>query len=260
MVAEISGAGVGHSVQSQTGTAVLSRVIDTILPEESGRMTSEPLFRGKLESSTALMIGVFSQLRSRQEALNQVASTVREVTNTTEKANQLLSGMEEDLTTVVKMFPPYPVENPERISLLNSFGGLRRQIEALTYPPPEELKLVGRVLGEGVINEESVVGKLENSLMNVFTNQQGWNIPTLNADTASDDDVGNVLDQVKSMKSFLDEMQASMWADVVSFVNQAETPEAKSEGAEVREFLAGLDGDRGIIGRNALQLEAVAES
>lgn len=131
MVTEISGAGLSHSVVAQSSTVTASRV--TEMSRAAQAASALPVARDKQASSAAQVAGAFALLRTRQEALNQAAATVREVGKTVEEAGQLLGKMEEDLTAVVKMYPPYPLDNPERIDLLNSFGGLRRQIDALTF-------------------------------------------------------------------------------------------------------------------------------
>ena len=261
MVTDISGAGISHSVPLQAGAEVVSRALSSFRPAETGRNAVVSSSQDKFDTSVSSVVGAFAQLRSRQESINQVASTVREVSQVVDKAEQLLSKMEDDLTAVVKIYPPYPIDNPERISLLNNFGALRKQIDALTFPPPEELEAVGRVLGAKETDEETGLNNsLDVSLPHIFSDEQGLGVPSLDAEAASDEEIAIALDQVKSMKSYLEQIQTSMWEDVVSFVNQADTPEAKSEGAAVRDLLSSLTSEHGIIGRNALQLGAVAES
>jgi hypothetical protein len=232
--------------------------VEASRPVNAG-VASNSVFRDKQSTTATQVTGAFAQLRTRQEVLNQAASTVRDVGNTAKEAEQLLGKMEEDLTAVVKMYPPYPLDNPERVSLLNSFGGLRRQIDALTFPPPEALAAVDKVLGT---QEDSTVATevRPESLAAALDKEPMWDIPTLDTATASDDEVAKALEHVKSMQGFLEDLQSSMWEDVVSFVNQAVTPEAESKGAIVRDLLAELGSERSGIGRNATQLEAVAES
>jgi hypothetical protein len=258
MVTEISGAGVSHSVAAQTSAAAAARVAETSRPVNSG-VVSDVVSRDKQSTTATQVTGAFAQLRTRQEVLNQAASTVRDVGNTAKEAEQLLGKMEEDLTAVVKMYPPYPLDNPERVSLLNSFGGLRRQIDALTFPPPEALAAVDEVLGSQETTTIATDVKPE-SLAATLDREPMWDIPVLDPESASDEEVSKALEHVASMQGFLEDLQSSMWEDVVSFVNQAATPEAESKGAEVRDLLAELGSERNGIGRNATQLEAAAES
>lgn len=259
MVTEISGAGFGHSVVAQTSTAGTSRVAEAARSDQSG-VTPEVASRDKLVSTSAQVAGTYAQLRGRQEVLNQAASVVREVGNTVEKADQLLTKMEDELGKVVKMYPPYPIDNPERVSLLNSFGGLRRQIDALTFPPPATLDAVGRLIGsQEDPNAKDAAGTEKQSIASLVKEPM-WDIPTIDPLTASDEDVSKALDQVEAMKKTLEELQSGMWQDVISYVKQADTPQAQDEAAGVRDQLTDLGGEIGSIGRNARQLEAAAEA
>jgi len=53
--------------------------------------------------------------------------------------NEELKKAKEDLTRIVKMYPPYPQGSKERAKLLSSYLGLRKQIEKLTVPPDNDV-------------------------------------------------------------------------------------------------------------------------
>ena len=256
MVTEISAVGLAHSVVAQSGTEAVPRVAEMLRPVRVDLVL--PAVRDKQASSTTQVAGAYALLRNHQEVLNQAAVTVREVGKTAEEAGQLLSRMEKDLTVLVKIYPPYPLDNPERIDLLNSFGGLRRQIDALTFPPPESLDAVDQVLVDPPDESAKLLGKPE-SLSASLDREPMWDIPFLDPSSASDDEVSKALEHVKSMQGFVEELQSRMWDDVFSFVNRAATPEVESKGADIRDLLGEL-GEPGGIGRNASQLEAAAES
>jgi DNA repair exonuclease SbcCD ATPase subunit len=59
--------------------------------------------------------------------------------------NQEVEKAKQDLSKIVKMYPPYPQDSKERAELLNSYLGLRKQIEKLTVPP--ESDLAAEILG-----------------------------------------------------------------------------------------------------------------
>ncbi|MDP2831864.1 MAG: hypothetical protein Q8Q28_00920 [Pseudomonadota bacterium] len=254
MVTEISGAGLSHSVVSQAGVTAAQRVVGTVRPESSGVPQSD-VVRDKQVSASTQVAGAYAQLRARQDVQNKAASVVREVGDTVEKAGQLLDKIENNLGEIVKMYPPYPIDSPQRISLLNNIDGLRKQIDDLTYPPPESVDAVDRLLG----NQTDAVDKEGKAAtrQGVFAvvKDSLWDISTLDPQAASDAEVSKALDQVKAMKSSLEDLKDGMWNDVVSFVKQAQSPEAQAAG--VREQLADLGG-RG-IGSNARQLVQAAE-
>jgi hypothetical protein len=259
MVTELSGVGFSHSIATQTGAAAL-RAVDFARSDHPGKSLDIASRNGQA-SPTAEVAGAFAQLRTRQEGLNQVASTVRELDRTVDRAGDLLGAMQEDLAAIVKMYPPYPLDNPERVSLLNSFGGLRRQIDALTFPPPESLKRIDAELGETAGNgaEISEKGKPE-GLAQLLDREPMWDIPALDAESASDDEVALALAHIEEMQSFLGDLKAGMWGDVVSFVKQAESLDSQSEGASLRGLLNEVVAERDGIGRNPGLLEAAAES
>lgn len=248
MVAEISGVGLAYSVVGQLGLAdVRQRAVEP--PGEFGP-------QDKQTPSTDQVGGVFSRLRVSQDALNQAASVVREVGHVAGQADRLLGRMQEDLSTVVKMFPPYPLDNPERISFLNSFAGLRKQVEALTFPPPEQVDVVARLSGE--FETAEVKDGLPVAEAVAAVTKSLWDIATLDPLSANDAEVGKALDQVQSAQSALEQLRRGMWHDVAGFVQQADSSEVRTQGAGAREQLAEL-GNRA-IGANGRLLQQAAES
>lgn len=257
MVTEISGAGVGHSVVSQTGTTAVQRPVGTVRPNDV--VLSQPdVSRDKQAVISTQVAGTYAQLRARQEGLNQAASVVREVGDTVEQSGELLGKVEKNLGEIVKMYPPYPIDSPQRVSLLNDISGLRKQIEALTFPPSDAVDAVGRLIG----NQKDASGKEGEAATKLDAlaaiKDQMWDIPALDPKAASDEEVSKVLDQVKATKSSLEDLKNGMWEDVVSFVKQAQSPEAQNEAAGIRDKLADL-GNLG-IGSHARQMDQAVES
>ncbi len=275
MVTEISGAGGSHSMVAQAGTVLSSRTVDHVQASNPGITTlvaSDKVSLNMQSAAATRVAAAFAQLQNRHEELNGAASVVREVEQSAEKASQLLNKMENELGSVVKMYPPYPVDSPERVQLLNNFGGLRKQIEALTFPPEDAVKAVGRVLsGQG--NDKADNGS-ESEKAASLIKEPMWDISTLDPLTASDEDVGKALDQVTAMKAVVDTLQAGMWKDVVNFVNQTDPSAAEDGSSKIRNQLADLGDqdallrrgdesraglDQTGIGRNAYQLVQAAE-
>lgn len=257
MVTEISGTGVSHSLASQTGTTAAQRPVGMVRPDDAG-LSRPGASRDKHVLVATQVAGTYAQLRVRQDALNQAASVVREVGDTVEQSDKLLGKVEKNLGEIVKMYPPYPVDSPQRISLLNDISGLRKQIEALTFPPSDTVDAVGRLLGK----QKDAADAVDDATTKLDTlaaiKDQMWDIPALDPKSASDAEVSKALDQVKAAKSLLEDLKNGMWEDVVSFVKQAQSPEAQNEAAGVRGQLADL-GSLG-IGSNASQLNQAVES
>lgn len=76
----------------------------------------------------------FTALQQTKEQSNQVAQTVRQL----EGVSSNIDKMTENLTQIVKMYPPYPKDSSQRAQLLNEVAGLRKLTDQLTVPPAYE--------------------------------------------------------------------------------------------------------------------------
>jgi len=250
MVTEISGVGLIKSVVSQVSATSVQSATALTHPEAVIK-PDKNIEREERTSTSSQLAGSFAQLRSGQDSLNKAASVIRDVGDTVEKVGQLLDQIENNLGKIVKMYPPYPIDSPERVSLLNDLGGLRKQIDALTFPPPESAEEIGQLLGTHKGVETKVVEASVSPDLVKAAKDHLNDIPILDPSNASDTEVRNVLDQIDAFKSSLDDIKSKLWEDVVRFVKQAESPESKNEATGLREQLADLG--RG-IGSNALTL------
>jgi hypothetical protein len=69
---------------------------------------------------------------------NQVARSVRIVDQSMGKIATQIDRMKEQLTQLIKQFPPFPPGSEEKIRHLRNFNGLREIIDQLTLPPKEK--------------------------------------------------------------------------------------------------------------------------
>ncbi len=255
MVTDISGAGSNYPVVGQTVSTGAQHVVEASGARSLSVSTGVDASQTPPETRVA---GMFAKLQARQDAFTQAASVVRGVGDSANQAGQLLDKMEQGLGEIVKMYPPYPIDSPQRVTLLNAVSGLRKQIDELTFPPPEKLKNVERLLGQqkdgngkdGSVPAPQDVASVVKGAM--------WDLSTLDPRSASDAEVSKALDQVNSLKVALKDVSAGMWNDVASFVKQADSPDSQKQGAGTREQLAGL-GEVG-IGTSGRLLEQAAES
>lgn len=257
MVTEISGAGFSHSVLTHLGATAAQNVIGAVRPSNGASLSTDVRNDKQITSSTQVA-GSYAQLIGRQDELKLAASVVREVDNTMEQTSQLLDKIEDKLGEIVKMYPPYPVDSPQRISLLNNIDGLRKQIDALTFPPEKDVEdlvhLIGAKTDAANRNGDTSVSADAITLLK----EQIGEVPGLDPSSASDEEVAKAYEQVKAAQNSLHELQAGMWKDVVSFVNQAFSSEAQKEASGVRGQIANM-GIRG-IGTNLQQLVQAVES
>ena len=257
MVTDISAAGLGHSVVGQSGAASVQRVAglarqEEVLTQEVGVKQSEPA------SASTPITGVFAHLRVRQDGLLKSATMIREIDHVASKAEELLDKIDNKLGEIVKMYPPYPIDSPQRISLLNDIGGLRKQVEALTFPPSEAVDALQELLSplKNGFKEKGDLTISSDSVENVKTRL--WDIVRLEQNSATDEEVVSVLGQIRELKSSIEDLQAGMWKDVVSFVKMADSPESENIATGVREQIADLGGHA--IGSNAHELVQAVES
>lgn len=257
MVTEISAAGLGHSVVGQSVAASVQRVAGLARPEEVS--TQEAGFKqGEPTSTPSPITGVFAQLRVRQDGLHKSASMIREIDHVANKAEELLDKIDNKLGEIVKMYPPYPIDSPQRISLLNDIGGLRKQVEALTFPPSDDVDALQKLLNPQKISSEEVGDFSFGSKAVEEVKTRLWDIPLLVPAAATDEEVASVLSQVRALKSSIEDLQAGMWKDVVSFVKKADSPESEDKATGVREQIADLGGRA--IGSYARELVQAVES
>ena len=257
MVTEISAAGLGHSVVGQSAVASVRHVAGLARPEEVstqdvGVNQSEPT------SISAPITGVFAHLRVRQDALHKSASMIREIDQSASKAEELLDKVDNKLGEIVKMYPPYPIDSPQRVSLLNDIGGLRKQVDALTFPPADAVDALQELLNPQKISSEEVDDFVLGSNAVEVVKTKLWDIPLLDPTAATDEEVASVLNQVRELKSSIEDLQAGMWKDVVSFVKIADSPASENKATGVRDQIAELGGRA--IGSYARELVQAVES
>jgi hypothetical protein len=200
----------------------------------------------------------FAQLQAKQDELTTASNTLRELDGALKDAGKLLDEMEQDLTKVVKMYPPYPKDNPERVSLLNNISGLRRQIDELTFPPPDEVQALAGVFGKPEAKPGMPADPASETAVDAVeaARERMWDIPALDPKAAEDKELKTALEKIQKAQTLLEEVQAGMWQDVVEFVAEADTAETEQAGAGVREQLGKLS-DLGIGVSGSLLRQAV---
>lgn len=86
-------------------------------------------------SGTPTTLGRLQALNAR---LNAVAKSIGHSDSVMRKIGGLLEEMEKRLDAAAKSYPPFPPGSEERVKYLESYTGLRAQIDQLTIPPRED--------------------------------------------------------------------------------------------------------------------------
>ncbi len=130
--------------------------------------------------------------------------------------------------------------------MLNSFAGLRKQIDALTFPSPEELVAIGRLAT--LVGEESESGQFATSTE--LNGKTGYgevkiplfDIPDLDSKLASDAEVAKTFEKVIAAKDAVQELQSRIWKDVETFLGKAVNQEVQTVAENARHSLAQVTG------------------
>ncbi len=128
-----------------------------------------------------------AQLQTINDRQNGIASQIHQDDTQLASAGRILGQMKDQLYQIVKIYPPYPPGDADRVRFLRSFSGLRKQIDNLTIPPAS--KWQGTQPGTPAAPPKHIAA------VSAPAPQPGWGIPTL-AEHASDKDVKAALEQV----------------------------------------------------------------
>lgn len=81
---------------------------------------------------------LYNKIESANDQNLDVARKIRAVDKTMELVEEKVGKMRTFLEGVVKAYPPYPPGSTERVKAMRQFAALRKQIDQLVYPPPDE--------------------------------------------------------------------------------------------------------------------------
>jgi hypothetical protein len=174
-----------------------------------------------------------AQIRLAKDAMAEAALQIRFVHSSLEKADEALSQVIVNLTQIVKQYPPFAQDSPQRIASLNSVTGLRKQLEALAFPVERGQRGLGSAPGQslGWLPPQPVI-----------PTQGDLSIPELSPETATDSDVANALSTVAATRERVSLMKAGMWEDVARFVGSLDINWAISQAGEVNSYVASTPG------------------
>jgi len=133
-------------------------------------------------------------------SLNQLAKGVRETNESLNKAVDLVDSMKSSIQTVIKNFPPFPVDSKERNDRLMEYNSLRKELISLMVPPPPP----------------PVYEKIKHMWESLFEDQNG----NLSQNTVPLLDNSSSDAQLKEVSQTLDKTSAQL-ADFSSKVTQA---------------------------------------
>lgn len=175
-----------------------------------------------------------AKIRSSAEQRAELAAQVRQFQNGTQQADELLARIKEQLVRIVKQYPPFAHDDPQRLAYLNAITGLRKQLDALTFPPERQLR-------ETFSNQAEV--RMAVPSVPAIPIRNDLAMPDLDPINATDADIETALAAIEKAQNTLQDMRGSMWQDVVRFIGEANLgrsgdDQAQAKAGEVRGYVA----------------------
>jgi hypothetical protein len=175
--------------------------------------------RGNAYGYHAKLQGEHVRAQLAQDQRLDQAVEVRQSDQALAEAEGILGVAEDALGGIVKRYPPYGPNSPERIELLNQVTGLKKQIEALNFPPEaaEQVKELDPVLKE-------LLGLAE---------EMPSEIP--------DEALAALLEKVEAAKSIVTGQRDEMWSDLFSQDTKHLEQDAATQARESKTVLAAIN-------------------
>jgi len=208
----------------------VSTVASTVLPFQR-RVSEGVSLGGAGGGGDVAVLGAQARIRNVQDARTEAALQVRHASEGLDKADELLAKIQDNLNQIVKQYPPLAQDSPQRVAYLNAITGLRKQLEALAFPP--ERKQSGgenRLEGVGVDWQKNVPPSP------VVPSQMDVAVSELDPRMATDEQIGQAVTEVNEARSKVAESRAQMWQGVVDFVGKLDAERAAVQANEIRNF------------------------
>lgn len=167
----------------------------------------------------------YAVAQSERDARNQLAVETRDKTERLARVEEGLAAMKEGLDAVVKRYPPFPKDNPERIDLINQVNGLKKQIEALAVPA--EVSAGQDAAATKELAPDATPGLAELIGLEDFP-----------GDLVTDEELATILATVESSQAKVAEAREKMWADIQAFVESEDDKQVDARSSESRNALA----------------------
>ena len=124
-----------QSEQLQSTSATQPPIPDTVAIAPG----TQPTDQVKLSSSVTVKnldtVKAIEQMHSR---MNELVKGTRETNEALNKAAEQVNFMQGNLASILKNFPPFPIDSKERQDLLMSYTSIRQEMMKMTIPQPPQ--------------------------------------------------------------------------------------------------------------------------
>ncbi len=170
----------------------------------------------------------FQSKETTSATIREIAWNIGIADKTIGHINDLVAKMKANLSTIVKMYPPYPPGSQERSRILKSYIGLRREIEQLTIPP--EYQLARKVLSDPAqvadAGDQNVSIGQDGTRVTVHSQPvnpgpTGLNLPELHIN-ATDEQVSAAWTRINTAQDTLDRKRDGLASDAYAVARTVE--------------------------------------
>ncbi len=169
----------------------------------------------------------FNLLQSINSSLDMVAMNVKIADTTMETIGDYIENMKGRLETIVNNDPPFLMDSPQRIEMIDGFNELRGQIDQMTNSSEEGARKImsdPSVVSDAgdweVIVGENIAKRTIHSRQ-VHTGPEGLNISEL-AETVTDSEIVEAIANLKSAKETLEQKREGLGIDAVGIARWQE--------------------------------------
>lgn len=239
-----------EAINLQSGSPVYDRSVQAGFAPTSGAVAQSapplPSTGGPSVVADVAQLSALSRQADRQSHYKQIGAILRYTNQTLGEVQTRLGEMHDALEGIAKkLYPPYPLNSPERVALLNKVSSLRHQIDALTYPPedkwlaqlvgdPAKLPGAGDIVLPAVQDESPPVVNARPAYAGIG----GLNLPELPAQ-ASDAAVADGLARVEHAQLYVKDARAALYQETAKLFGRANEDRAVEASQTGRELLAG---------------------
>jgi hypothetical protein len=182
--------------QAQTNTQV-KPAVDTAQQQQQTGKTSSITIKDQVQTATSVTLknlDAVKAIESLHAKMNQLVKGVRETNEALDKAAVQVETMKTGLNTILKNFPPFPIDSKERQATLMSYTSIREEIIKMTVPTPpqpiyEKIKTMwesaiapaGQIKTDSVANLQTTSSDSEVAAAYTSLDKTGDNLATLSS-------------------------------------------------------------------------------
>lgn len=122
-----------QSQQAQVAPDMQQNTSDTTTLNPAAQATDQIKLSSSVTVKNLDTVKAIEQMHSR---MNELVKGTRETNEALNKAAEQVNFMQSNLTSIIKNFPPFPIDSKERQDLLMSYTSIRQEMMKMTIPQP----------------------------------------------------------------------------------------------------------------------------